>query len=515
MRLLRCLIGLPSIASALLASDGMVFNSTINGTGAPPCDLLIEAGLGDRVSFPPDPEFELRIQSYWALNPRRRPWCLFLPHNASEVSAGVIALLSGKDNVHQGAGDWHIAIRGGGHNLGYSNNIEDGVTIDLRYLNQTTYDPDTNIASVMPGSRWEEVYPVLHTHGVLLPGGRDGSVGVPGILLGGGSNYYMGERGFGCDSVRNYEVVLADGSIINANQHEHSGLWRALKGGGSNFGIVTRFDMEALPDIPLSYGMRVIPATSSEQYVDAIVDFIDNKKQAYPKDALIALVFHLAAGELLTTAEVNTEGVVDIPGFARFAQLPQVVPFTSVVTNLYALAPVTTVPGGSWSLIETLTFKTNRQMLNYIMAKNRILVADIELAIGPESSFSNVIYQPLPSFFADISDSQGGNMFADSLRGHNAVLCTMELMVITTEHDFVVASTFFRQFAADIKSYSVSIGADHPLVYFNYADPAQDPLGSYPWEHIKHMKKMAKIYDPKGLFQTRFPGGFKISRVRK
>ncbi|KAL2834660.1 hypothetical protein BJY01DRAFT_259472 [Aspergillus pseudoustus] len=511
----RFLISLAVLVTRLFASRGLAFNISANGAGAPPCDLLIEAGLGNRLSFPPDAEFEQRIQSYWAFNTRRRPWCLFLPHNATEVSAGLVALLSGKDDTHQGAGDWHIAIRGGGHHLGYSNNIEDGVTIDLKYLNQTTYDPETNLASVMPGSLWEEVYRVLHTHGVLLPGGRDGTVGVPGILLGGGSSYYMGEHGFGCDSVRNFEVVLADGSIINANEHEHSGLWRALKGGGSNFGIVTRFDMEALPDTPISYGMRTMPANASEQFVDAVVDFTDNQQQAYPKDALIALVFRLAGVELLTTSEVNTEGVVNSPGFAKFAQIPQVAPYTPVVTNLYALAPITTLPGESWSLIETLTFKTNRQMLNYVLERNRQLVADVELAIGPSSFFNNIIYQALPSFFADISQGQGGNMFADTLRGHNAVLCTIELMVITTQRDFAVASTYFRQFTAEIQSYSVSIGADHPLIYFNYADMAQDPLGSYPRWNIKHMRKTAKRYDPKGLFQTHVPGGFKISRVRK
>ncbi|KAL3486992.1 hypothetical protein BJX62DRAFT_246324 [Aspergillus germanicus] len=498
MKMIPAFISLVSLATAFLppsgiaGASGLASNVSTNGTGAPPCDLLIEAGLGDRVRFPPDPEFELRIQSYWALDTRRRPWCLFMPHNATEVSIGLVALLEGKNNVHRGAGDWHIAVRGGGHALGHSNNIEDGVTIDLFYLNETTYNPETNLASVMPGSLWRDVYPVLHTYGVVVAGGR-----------------------FGCDTVRNYEVVLADGSIVNANEDEHSGLWRALKGGGINFGIVTRFDMEAIPDIPISYGMRTMPGNASEQFVDAVVDYTDIQQEAFPKDALIALIFNIAGVEVLTTAEVNTAGVLNSPGFDRFARIPQLTPFAPVVTNLYALAPVTSLPGNTWSLIETLTFKTSRQMLNYVVERNRQLIADVGLAIGPASFFSNLFYQALPSFFAEISENQGGNMFADTLRGHNAVLCTIELMVITTQRDLVVASALFRQFAADIRSYSVAIGADHPLVYLNYADPAQDPLGSYPRKQIKHMRKTACKYDPEGLFQTRFPGGFKISRVRK
>jgi hypothetical protein len=166
-------------------------------------------------------------------------------------------------------------------------------------------------------------------------------------------------------------------------------------------------------------------------------------------------------------------------------------------------------------VFETLAFRSNRQVLNYIVERNRQLATDIGVAIAPAGFSSNLIYQALPSFFADISADQGGNMFADTLRGHNAVLCTIEIMVSSTQRDLALAATLLRQFTADIRSYSVSIGADHPLVYLNYADSAQDPLGSYPRRHIKHMRKTARKYDPDGLFQTRFPGGFKISRVRR
>ena len=75
----------------------------------------------------------------------------------------------------------------------------------------------------------------------------------------------------------------------------------------------------------------------------------------------------------------------------------------------------------------------------------------------------------------------------------------------------------FQQAGADlvdrIRAYAVSIGADNPYLYLDYADVTQDPLASYGAENVKKMKAAAKKYDPEGVFQNLVPGGFKISKV--
>lgn len=187
-----------------------------------------------------------------------------------------------------GAGDWSIAVKSGGHGYPGSNNVVRGVTIDLGKLNTTTYDAATNIAGVGTGGRWEYVYADLEKHGVTAVGGRDGDVGVGGFLLGGGTSFFAGQRGFGCDSVVNYEVVLTNGSVVNANASSHSDLWKALKGGGSNFGIVTRFDLEALPTRDLYYDNRVVPLKNSETVISTVVDFA-NHDESEADNALVAL----------------------------------------------------------------------------------------------------------------------------------------------------------------------------------------------------------------------------------
>lgn len=104
-------------------------------------------------------------------------------------------------------------------------------------------------------------------------------------------------------------------------------------------------------------------------------------------------------------------------------------------------------------------------------------------------------------------------MFAETLRGNNAVLYTAGVFVNTNEADFMLASAKMHEMVAELKVHSEKIEADNPLVYLNYADFSQDPLGSYGEESVRFMKKVAREYDPAGKFQRMVPGGFKISRV--
>lgn len=87
-------------------------------------------------------------------------------------------------------------------------------------MKYTTYDSVTNLASIGPGGNWGDVYLALTPYNVTVVGGRDADVGRSGYLLGGGNSYYTGRQGFGCDAVSSFEVILTNGTIINANQDE-------------------------------------------------------------------------------------------------------------------------------------------------------------------------------------------------------------------------------------------------------------------------------------------------------
>jgi FAD/FMN-containing dehydrogenase len=193
----------------------------------------------------------------------------------------------------------------------------------LSRLSGTSYNAATNIASLGTGARWGNVYADLEKSGVSVTGGREGVVGVGGLLLGGGISWYTARTGFACDSVVNYEVVLASGEIINANATRNSDLFRALKGGGSNFGLVTRFDVEAFPARNLSIERRVIDVEHSDQVIDAVAGFT-NLDQSFHDNALISITTYSPEVErtIVTVAKVNTMNTHNSTAFAAFDQIP-------------------------------------------------------------------------------------------------------------------------------------------------------------------------------------------------
>lgn len=147
------------------------------------------------------------------------------------------------------------------------------------------------------------------------------------------NSYYTFRHGFGCDNVVNFEVVLADGSVINANSTSHDDLYRALKGGSSNFGIVTRFDLTTLPNTPLWGGIRTYDYNLyADVALETIVDFA-NANESQGDNALIVLIVTSDDTTIsLLTNPVNTQGVTDAPSFAKLSALPALTDSTKITT---------------------------------------------------------------------------------------------------------------------------------------------------------------------------------------
>lgn len=166
------------------------------------CEALTEAGL--TVLYPGDARYEDSVKSYWSKVAQVYPSCIVQPYSATEVATAVIALV--KANKTQPC---QFAVRSGGHTTwAGAANIEEGVTIDLGMMNSTTYHAETNTATVLPGARWGSVYEVLDPLKVAVAGGRAPSVGVGGLVLGGGNSFYAARKGMVCDNVVQFEVCF-------------------------------------------------------------------------------------------------------------------------------------------------------------------------------------------------------------------------------------------------------------------------------------------------------------------
>jgi FAD/FMN-containing dehydrogenase len=166
------------------------------------------------------------------------------------------------------------AIRGGGHNGGGLGTCDDGLVIDLSMMRGVRVDPEGRTVQVAGGAVWGDVDHATHPFGLAVPCGFISTTGVAGLTLGGGIGYLTREYGLTIDNLLSADVVLADGTFVNVNEHRHPDLFWALRGGGGNFGVVTSFQFRAHPVRNVYAGPTFWPLEQTGDVMRAYRDFI-------------------------------------------------------------------------------------------------------------------------------------------------------------------------------------------------------------------------------------------------
>lgn len=157
--------------------------------------------------------------------------------------------------------EYELAVRSGGHSIVGHSTTDGGLVIDLRDMSRIEIDPVARTAWVETGKTAVQVTEALAAHGLVIGFGDSGSVGVGGITLGGGIGFLVRKFGMTIDSLLAAEIVTADGRHLRVDERYEPDLFWAIRGGGGNFGVVTRlqFRLNALPHF--TGGILVLPAT--------------------------------------------------------------------------------------------------------------------------------------------------------------------------------------------------------------------------------------------------------------
>jgi FAD/FMN-containing dehydrogenase len=196
--------------------------------------------LRGAVILPDDRDYD-GARAVWNGSIDRRPAAIARCTGTADVIAAVRFA-----NEH----DLRIAVRGGSHNIAGYGVCDGGLVIDLSGLRSVMVDPVARVAQVGPGATWGDVDHETQAFGLAAPGGIVSTTGVAGFTLGGGLGWLTRAYGAACDSLVGADVVTADGELVRAPEDL---LW-GLRGGGGNFGIVTRFELALHPVGPTILG---------------------------------------------------------------------------------------------------------------------------------------------------------------------------------------------------------------------------------------------------------------------
>lgn len=304
-------------------------------------ESLQEAFSVDQVLIQGTEDFNKLNNSYLSLlQSELTPAAIFLPRNKNDVSK-VVRLL--KPFVIEG--NTQLAIRGAGQQPvpGCSNVGSDGITLDLRYL--TGIELKDSIVSLGTGERWGTVYEKLSEQGLGVTGSRSALGGIGGLALAGmfyvllyctrfrdsrsclqlhvklgGLSFFSSREGFICDNVVNYEVVLSTGDIVNANITENPDLWKALRGGGNNFGVVTRFDLKTFEQGPFWGGALFYFPSGFPSQVQAYCDELHKPEASEETHIMISQGYshvfaqlggHFCMNQVYYTREVERPTVLE------------------------------------------------------------------------------------------------------------------------------------------------------------------------------------------------------------
>jgi hypothetical protein len=440
---------------------------------------------------------------YWSVQQASvDPYCVFKPASAAQVSISVlIARLS----------QCPFAVKSGGHAaFAGASSIEGGITIALERINQITVSKDKKTVAIGPGNLWLDVYTTLQPLDLSVIGGRVSGIGVGGLTLGGGISFFSSLYGWACDNVASYEVVTASGIIVTASPTSYPDLFWALRGGGNNFGIVTKFNLKSisLPGGQMWGGSRIHTADQFPAVVNAFTNLGFNSPKDPNAAQIMSFAYAQSADLEIASADLQyAKPVANAPIFSEYLAIPALQDNTRVRTLTDLTEQFNSVnPNGLRETYWTATYKLNHDLVTAIQ---NIFFDELNSIKDVQGIVPAVTLQVITQGMLAQMSKNGGNPLGLTAASGPYLLLNPNVQWTNAADDARVIGAYSRIISrSDAEAKSRGLYEDY--LYMNYASQYQAVVPSYGAANQQRLKQVSARYDPTGVYQKLQPGYFKL-----
>ena len=259
----------------------------------------LKASMAGEIVAPDDATYD-RHRAVWNGSIDRRPALIARCTSAADVSAAV--RFAGRSRLP-------LAVKGGGHSFPGHSVCDDGIVVDLGEMKGIAVDPQARTATAEAGVLLGELDRETQAHGLAVPSGIVTHTGVAGLTLGGGIGWLQRKYGLTIDQLLSVDLITAEGELVKASETENPDLFWGVRGGGGNFGVVTKFEFRLNPLGPeVVAGPVFWPVEESPDVLRFYRDWI-----AAAPDDLMTIVMHRKAPPLpFIPSELHGKPVVAV-----------------------------------------------------------------------------------------------------------------------------------------------------------------------------------------------------------
>ena len=437
-----------------------------------------EAALTGDMILPGSPEYETARLVHSAINDRH-PGLIVQAADADDVALTI--------NLARECG-LPMSVRSGGHSVaGYGTN-DGGIVLDLGRMKGLHIDPERRLAWAQPGLTAREYTTAAAAHGLATPFGDTGSVGIAGLTLGGGIGWLARKHGLAIDALEAVELVTADGRQVTASAESHPDLFWAVRGGGGNFGVVTRFVYRLFPVGEILGGALFMPATP-----DVLRSLEPIASSASEELTTISFVLHLPPAPFVPAELVGTPSVAIMFVWSGDPAAGQAAlqPFRDVATPLIDMAMPMPYPG-IYALLEQgeqrgLVFHRSRFLTTL---DDDAVDAILAAVAAPSSPMAMVQIRVLGGAMARVP--------ADATAFAHREAAIMATIITPFEDPAAVDAN-----RAWTEALHDALGANDAGVYSNFLEAEGEARvrEAYPGGTYERLADIKRRYDPSNLFR--------------